>query len=44
MNHVLNVKDDDESNEDHLLNSVINGDDNHEQKQTRHIGGGVLIS
>ncbi|CAF0733549.1 unnamed protein product [Rotaria sordida] len=35
--------DDDESNNDHLHDPVINGDNNHERKQNRHIGGGVLL-
>jgi hypothetical protein len=35
--------DDDESNEDHLHDSISNGDNNHKRKQNRHIGGGVLL-
>ncbi|CAF3777182.1 unnamed protein product [Rotaria socialis] len=35
--------DDDESSDDHLRDSISNGDNNHERKQSRHIGGGVLL-
>ncbi|CAF3961473.1 unnamed protein product [Rotaria sp. Silwood2] len=35
--------DDDESSEDHLHDSINNGDNNHERKQNCHIGGGVLL-
>jgi hypothetical protein len=34
---------DEESSEDNLHDGITNGESNHEQKQTRHIGGGVLL-
>jgi hypothetical protein len=34
---------DEESSEDNLHDGITNGENNHEQKQTRHIGGGVLL-
>ncbi|CAF0987106.1 unnamed protein product [Rotaria sp. Silwood1] len=34
---------DEESREDDLHDSISNGENNHEQQQTRHIGGGVLL-
>jgi hypothetical protein len=34
---------DEESSEDTLHDSISNGENNHEQKPARHIGGGVLL-
>jgi hypothetical protein len=32
-----------ESDEDNLPDTISNGEDTHEPKQARHIGGGVLL-
>jgi hypothetical protein len=32
-----------ESDEDNSHGSISNGENNHEQKQARHIGGGVVL-
>jgi hypothetical protein len=34
---------DEELNEDTLHDSIVNGENNHQQKSARHIGGGVLL-
>jgi hypothetical protein len=34
---------DEESTEDILHDSIVNGENNHQHKSTRHIGGGVLL-
>lgn len=39
----LSTSDEDATNDGHLHDAVANGDVEHEQKQNRHIGGGVLL-
>ena len=39
----LSPETDEESNEDTLKDPVVNGENNHQQKSARHIGGGVLL-
>ncbi len=37
------LESDEESIENNLHDPIINGENNHERKSTRHIGGGVLL-
>ncbi len=39
----LSPESDEESTADTLQDPVVNGENNHQQKSARHIGGGVLL-